>query len=214
MGAMIEAKICGLSDRAGVEAALAGDARYLGFIFFPKSPRNVTPAQAGALAALARGRADTVAVTVDADDAQLGAIAEAMRPDWLQLHGAETPARVAAARRFAGKGVIKAIGVARADDLAGLDAYTTADAFLFDAKAPATSAHPGGNGAAFDWRILSGRTFPRPWFLSGGLDAANLAEAVRESGADAVDVSSGVESAPGVKDAARIAAFLAAAKAL
>lgn len=211
---MVDTKICGISDRAAVEAALAGDARYLGFIFFPKSPRNVAPSQAGALAAHARGRVDVVAVTVDADDELLGAISGALRPDWIQLHGSETPARVAAARRFAAKGVIKAVGVARVGDLAGLDAYVAADAFLFDAKAPADAGLPGGNGVAFDWRILNGRTFPRPWLLSGGLDASNLAEAVRESGAAAVDVSSGVERAPGVKDPLRIAEFLAAAKAL
>jgi phosphoribosylanthranilate isomerase len=212
---MIETKICGVSDRAAVEAALTGGARYLGFVFFPKSPRHVAPDQAGALAQLARGRADTVAVTVNADDAQLAAIAAGLAPDWIQLHGAESPARVAAARRFARKGVIRAVGVARAADLEGLDAYApVTDLFLFDAKAPETAALPGGNGAAFDWRILRGRTFPKPWMLSGGLAAENLREAVTESGAVAVDVSSGVESAPGVKDPSRIAAFLVAAKAL
>ena len=212
---LMEAKICGLSDRAGVEAALAGGARYLGFVFFPKSPRHVAPEQAGALARLAHGRADMVAVTVNADDAQLAAIAAGLAPDWIQLHGAETPSRVAAARRVARTGVIRALGVGRAADLEGLDAYAPAtDLFLFDAKAPADAALPGGNGAAFDWRILRGRTFPRPWMLSGGLHAGNLGEAVAESGARAVDVSSGVESAPGVKDPSRIAEFLAAAKAL
>lgn len=209
---MAEAKICGLSDPEGVDAALAGGARYVGFVFFPKSPRNVTLLKAGALAARARGRADIVAVTVDADDALLSAISERVRPDWIQLHGSESRFRPRSVRRFATKGVIKAVGVSRATDLAGLEAYAEVDAFLFDAKAPADAAQPGGNGAAFDWRILAGRKFARPWFLSGGLDASNVAEAVATSAARMVDVSSGVEQAPGVKDPLRIAAFLAAAK--
>lgn len=210
---MAEAKICGLSDPEGVDAALAGGARYVGFVFFPKSPRNVNAEKAASLAVRARGRADIVAVTVDADDELLALIARTLRPDWVQLHGAETPARVAMARQHASKGVIRAMGVARAADLAAIDAYAeAADAFLFDAKAPADAALPGGNGAAFDWRILAGRKFARPWFLSGGLDAGNVAEAIATSGARMVDVSSGVEQAPGVKDPLRIAAFLAAAK--
>ncbi|TPW02414.1 MAG: phosphoribosylanthranilate isomerase, partial [Alphaproteobacteria bacterium] len=180
---MIETKICGLSDVAGVDAALVGGARYVGFVFFPKSPRHITPEKAAALAAPTRGRVDTVAVTVDATDEALTAISAAFQPDWIQLHGVETPARVAAARRYARKGVIRAFGIARAADFAGVDAYATAaDAFLFDAKALPEAALPGGNGAAFDWRILRGRTVPRPWLLSGGLTAANLAEAVAESG--------------------------------
>lgn len=210
---MAEAKICGLSDPEGVDAALAGGARYVGFVFFPKSPRNVNAEKAASLAVRARGRADIVAVTVDADDELLALIARTLRPDWVQLHGAETPARVAMARQHASKGVIRAMGVARAADLAAIDAYAeAADAFLFDAKAPADAALPGGNGAAFDWRILAGRKFARPWFLSGGLDAGNVAEAIATSAARMVDVSSGVEQAPGVKDPLRIAAFLAAAK--
>lgn len=212
---MIEAKICGLSDAAGVDAALAGGARYIGFVFFPRSPRHVTAEKAAALAARARGRADIVAVTVDADDDMLAIIASVLAPDWIQMHGAEPPARVAGAQRHADKGIIKALGIARAGDIAAMDAYAdVADAFLFDAKAPPEANLPGGNGAAFDWRLLRGRSIARPWFLSGGLTTANLAEAVAESGAGAVDVSSGVERAPGVKDAARIAEFLAAAKAL
>lgn len=210
---MAVAKICGLSDAEGMDAALAGGARYVGFVFFPKSPRNISTENAAHLAQRARGRADIVAVTVNAEDALLERIGEELRPDWIQLHGVETPARVAAARRFAGKGVIRAMGVARATDLAAVDAYAeAADAFLFDAKAPADAALPGGNGAAFDWRILAGRRFARPWFLSGGLDPANVVEAIATSGARMVDVSSGVERAPGVKDPLRIAAFLAAAK--
>lgn len=210
---MAETKICGLSDTEGMDAALTGGARYVGFVFFPKSPRHLSVEKAASLAIPARGRADTVAVTVDADDDLLGAIARTLQPDWIQLHGAETPARAAAVRRYAGKGVIRAFGVARAADLTAIDAYTeAADAFLFDAKAPPEAALPGGNGAAFDWRILAGRSFARPWFLSGGLDADNVAEAIATSAARMVDVSSGVERAPGVKDPLRIEAFLAAAK--
>lgn len=209
---MAETKICGLSDTEGMDAALTGGARYVGFVFFPKSPRHLSVEKAASLATPARGRADTVAVTVDADDDLLGAIARTLQPDWIQLHGAETPARAAAVRRYAGKGVIRALGVARAADLAAIDGYAeAADAFLFDAKAPPEAALPGGNGAAFDWRILAGRSFARPWFLSGGLDADNVAEAIATSAARMVDVSSGVERAPGVKDPLRIEAFLAAA---
>jgi len=210
---MAEAKICGLSDVEGVDAALTSGARYVGFVFFPKSPRNVNVEKAANLAIRARGRADIIAVTVDADDELLALIARTLQPDWIQLHGAEAPARVVAARRLANKGAIRAMGVARAADLAAIDAYAdVADAFLFDAKAPGDAALPGGNGAAFDWRILAGRKFARPWFLSGGLDASNVAEAIATSAARMVDVSSGVEQAPGVKDPLRIAAFLAAAK--
>jgi phosphoribosylanthranilate isomerase len=210
---MTETKICGISEPDGVAAALKGRARYLGFVFFRKSPRNVAPGRAGAIAAPAAGRADTVAVTVDADDALLETIFAALAPDWIQLHGREDPARAAAVRRFARKGVIKAIGVAHAADLAAADQFAgAADMILFDAKAPEGAALPGGNGAAFDWQMLAGRRFARPWFLSGGLTPENVADAVAASGAGAVDVSSGVESAPGVKDPARIAAFLDAAR--
>ena len=209
---MADVKICGLSDGAGVAAALAGRARWLGFNFFPKSPRYVTPERASALAGPVSGRADTVAIVVDPDDALLSVIAATLAPDWVQLHGRESPARVAAARRFARRGVIKAFGIARAEDFAEVASYTdVANLLLFDAKAPAGAAMPGGLGAAFDWRLMQGRRFGRPWMLSGGLTPENVAEAVRESGAAAVDVSSGVETAPGVKDPALIARFLAAA---
>jgi phosphoribosylanthranilate isomerase len=210
---MIDAKICGLSEPGGVAAALAGQARYVGFVFFPKSPRHVAPERAAAIATPARGRADIVAVTVDADDVLLAVIEATLAPDWIQLHGGEPPARVAAARRFARKGVIKALPIARREDFADAERYRdAADMLMFDARAPAGAHLPGGNGAAFDWRLLRGRTFARPWMLSGGLTPENLAEAVRESGAGAVDVSSGVESAPGVKDSARIARFLHASR--
>lgn len=209
---MADVKICGLSDAAGVAASIAGRARWIGFNFFPRSPRYVTAERAAALAAPARGRVETVAIVVDPDDALLGAIASTLAPDWVQLHGKETPARVAAVKRFARIGVIKAIGIARAEDFADVDRYAAvADMMLFDAKAPESAAMPGGLGTAFDWRLLQGRRVGEPWLLSGGLTPENVAEAVRESGADAVDVSSGVESAPGVKDPALIARFLAAA---
>jgi phosphoribosylanthranilate isomerase len=195
-----------------VAAALAGEARWLGFNFFPRSPRHVSPERAAALAAPARGRAETVAVVVDAEDSLLETIAATLAPDWLQLHGTETPARATAARRFARRGIIRALPIARAEDFAAVDRHAAADMLLFDAKAPPGASLPGGNGAAFDWRLLAGRSVPRPWMLSGGLTAENVAEAVRESGAGAVDVASGVESAPGVKDPARIARFLAAAR--
>lgn len=207
-------KICGLRTVETVHAALRGEARYLGFNFFPKSPRFVTPEAAAALAGPARGRAETVAVVVDADDALLSEIAARLAPDWIQLHGGERPDRVSAVRRFAGKGVIKALPIARPEDFSAVaPAAATADMLLFDAKAPAGAVLPGGNGAAFDWTLLAGRSIPKPWLLSGGLTPDNVAEAIQASGASQVDVASGVESAPGVKDPDRIMAFLAAAAA-
>jgi len=153
-------------------------------------------------------------VTVDATDEQLGLIREAMRPDYIQAHGSESPGRTAQLRAFASKGVIKAIGIARAADLLPASAYgSAADLLLFDAKPP-PGGLPGGNALAFDWKILAGQRFPRPWLLSGGLTPENVAEAIAASGAGAVDVSSGVESGPGLKDRARIEAFLAAARPL
>jgi phosphoribosylanthranilate isomerase len=210
---MIETKICGLSSEEGVAATLAGGARYIGFMFFARSPRNITLERARTLAAQTRGKADIVAVTVDADDALLGAIQSAIAPDWVQLHGSEDAKRVSDARRFARNGVIKVLQVARSDDLAAAVSFEqAADMLMFDAKPPAGADRPGGHGAAFDWKILKGRRFAKPWLLSGGLDADNVARAIGESGALQVDVSSGVESAPGIKDAQRIAAFLAAAR--
>jgi phosphoribosylanthranilate isomerase len=210
---MAEAKICGLNDAAGVDAALLGGARYLGFVFFPKSPRHVSPEQAACLASRARGRADLTAVTVNADDILLAEVAATLKPDWIQAHGSESLARVGAMRRFAAKGVIKAIPVAVPADLAEADAFAgPADLLMFDAKAPAGAELPGGNGVAFDWAMLKGRRFSKPYLLSGGLNRANVAEAIQLSGASLVDVSSGVETRPGLKDPARIAAFLAAVK--
>lgn len=210
---MAQTKICGITDATAMDVAINGGARFIGLVFFTKSPRHLSLESAATLAARARGRTEIVAVTVDADDALLGAIASAVRPDWVQAHGSETPTRTAALRRFAGKGVIKALGVARSEDLAHAAAFElAADMLLFDAKAP-LGGLPGGNAAAFDWKILAGRRLSRPWFLSGGLTPENVAEAIAASGAALVDVSSGVESAPGLKDAVKIAEFLAAARA-
>lgn len=210
---MSDVKICGLRDDSSLAAAIAGGAAFVGLVFFPKSPRNVGLDQAAALAAHARGRTKIVAVTVNADDSLLSAIADAVRPDFIQLHGDEPPARVEAVKALTGAGVIKALPIATAADFAPAAAFTAvADMLLFDAKAPADAALPGGNGAAFDWRLLAGRTLGRPWFLSGGLTPESVRQAITESGAKLVDVSSGVESAPGVKDAERIARFLSAAR--
>lgn len=204
-------KICGLRDAAMLDAAVQAGAAYVGLVFFEKSPRNVTLAQAAALAAMVPAGVAKVALVVDADDAQLDALLAQVPVDILQLHGAETPARVTAVKARYGLPVMKAVGVAGPDDLAALDAYAqVADQLLVDAKPPKGADLPGGNGLAFDWRLIAGRRWPVPWMLAGGLTPANVAQAVALTGAGQVDVSSGVESAPGVKDAALIAAFCAA----
>lgn len=207
-------KICGLSTRATVEAAIAAGAAMVGFTFFAKSPRNVTIAAAAELGTIARGRAAIVALSVDADDATLDAIAAGLAPDWFQLHGHETPARVEAVRARTGRPVMKAVGVSsRAEVAAAVDSYgRIADRLLFDAKPPPGAALPGGNGVAFDWTVLAGLDLPIPFMLSGGLTPDTVAEAIRITQAPGVDVSSGVETAPGVKDEALIAAFVAAAR--
>ena len=203
-------KICGLADPVSVDAAAEAGAAYFGFVFFPKSPRAVTPETAGALAArVPPGRAK-VALTVDADDAALDAILAAAPIDILQLHGREDAARVAEVRARTGLPVMKAVGVAGEADLAALD-RTGADMVLVDAKPPAGSDLPGGNGLAFDWRLIADRRWPVPWMLAGGLTAGTVADAVRLTGARQVDVSSGVERAPGEKDPELIRGFLAAA---
>lgn len=208
----IRVKVCGLSERRHVEVAVAAGARYVGFVFFPKSPRNVTPAQAAALAAAVPPGVAKVGLTVDADDAALDSLLARVPLDMLQLHGQESPARVAEVRARFGLPVMKAVGVAGEGDLAALDEYArAADQLLVDAKPSPGAALPGGNGLSFDWRLIAGRRWGRPWMLAGGLTAGNVAEAARLTGARQVDVSSGVESAPGVKDEARIAEFLAAA---
>ena len=206
-------KICGLSTPGALDAALTAGADMVGFVFFPKSPRFVDFETARLLGAQARGRVRIVALTVDPDDALLAQIVEALDPDLLQLHGKESPERVAdIAARF-GRPTVKAIGVAAPDDLAVAAAYDgAADYLLIDAKAPKGAVLPGGNGLPFDWRLARDFAPKRPWLLSGGLDAGNVALAIRATGARGVDVSSGVESAPGVKDEIKIAAFLAAAR--
>ena len=208
----VTAKICGLSTPETVRAALDGGAGWLGFVFFARSPRLVTAGAAARLAAPARGRARIVAVVVDPADEDVDAIARTLRPDAFQLHGKEPPSRAAAIRARTGAQVIKALPVSEARDLDAAREWAAAvDGLMFDARPPKDSALPGGVGARFDWTLLQGRRFDRPWFLAGGLDAWNVSEAVRQSGAALVDVSSGVERGPGVKDPALISAFLAAA---
>jgi phosphoribosylanthranilate isomerase len=207
----IRVKICGLRTVADVAAVAAAGAAYAGFVFFAKSPRNLDVAQAHALALAAPVGLCKVALVVDASDAVLDAIVDGVPLDMLQLHGHESPDRVAEVRARYGLPVMKAVGVADEGDLAQLMDYAlVADQILIDAKPPKGAALPGGNGLAFDWRLLVGRKWLRPWMLAGGLTPANVAEAVRLTGAVQVDVSSGVESAPGVKDAAQIAAFVRA----
>lgn len=211
-------KICGLRNAEAVAAALAAGADMVGFVFFPRSPRNVSVAEAAALAEALRGRAEIVALTVDADDATIAAIRDGLKPDWFQLHGRETPERVADIRRLAGTQVMKAIGVGEPADLARRAPYApVVDRLLFDAKPPKGAPLPGGNGVAFDWDILAAGAGGRPFMLSGGLDPDNVGGAVARlssiPGFLGVDVSSGVERAPGEKDVGKIAAFLAAARA-
>lgn len=208
----VEVKICGLRDERSVDAALAAGAAWLGFVFFAPSPRNIDVTRAAALARRARGAAGVVALTVDAADDLLAAIAGTLRPDLLQLHGGETPERVAAIRRSHGIPIMKAVGVAGPDDLDGTGRHGAADRLLLDAKPPRNATRPGGNGAAFDWTLLAGFAPRQPWFLSGGLEPANVAAALAATGASAVDVSSGVESAPGRKDPELIHAFVRAVR--
>lgn len=206
-------KICGIRTLDDMAAVAAARAAYVGLNFFPKSPRYVTLEQARALALAAPDGLCKVALVVDADDATLDAIVQAMPVDMLQLHGHETPDRVAEVKARYGLPVMKAVGVSAEGDLAQVLEYSlVADQILVDAKAPKDAVLPGGNGLPFDWRLVAQRRWLRPWMLAGGLTAANVAEAVRLTNARQVDVSSGVESAPGVKDPARIAAFADAAR--
>ena len=206
-------KICGLSTSHTLDAALDGGAAFVGAVIFPKSPRHLEVLHAATLFERARGRAAVVAVTVDASDALLTEIGLILKPDFIQLHGSETPERAEAARRLTGAGIIRALPVSDPADLdAGADWEAVVDHLMFDARPPAGATLPGGVGASFDWTMLRGRTFARPWFLAGGLTPDNVSQAIRVSGAPLVDVSSGVESAPGVKDPARIMAFLDAVR--
>lgn len=221
----VQVKICGLTTPETVEAALEAGADYLGFVFYPPSPRSLTPEQAGPLLARVAGRAKSVALLVDPDDALVAQVAT-LGPDLVQLHGGETPERVDAVRAVVGCPVIKAVPVETSEDLARARIYAdSADHVMLDAKPPRDASRPGGHGAAFDWTLLgagspddeaAGRAAlglgEGPWFLAGGLHPDNVAEAIRTTGAPAVDVSSGVEKAPGVKDPALIAAFIQAAR--
>jgi phosphoribosylanthranilate isomerase len=209
----VRVKICGLKTPGDVASVAAAGAAYAGFNFFPKSPRYVTPAEARALALSAPEGLCKVALVVDAEDATLDAIVAEVPLDMLQLHGHETPARVAEVKARYGLPVMKVIGVAEEADLAPLLDYSlVADQILIDAKPAKDAVLPGGNGLTFDWRLLVGRKWLKPWMLAGGLTPDNVGQAIRLTGARQVDVASGVESAPGVKDAARIAAFVEAAQ--
>jgi len=208
----VEVKICGLTDGDAVDAALQAGADYLGLVFFARSPRAVTPDQAAEILQFADD-VTKVGLFVDADDALLDSVLGTVRLDLLQFHGSETPERIERVRLEFGLPVMKVIPVSTAADLEAATAFLpVADRLLFDAKPPPGADRPGGNAARFDWSILQGFQCPLPWMLAGGLDPANVAEAIRISGAGAVDVSSGVESAPGVKDPERIAEFIRAAK--
>ncbi len=211
----VRAKICGLTDKLAVASAVKHGAAYIGFVFYPPSPRYVTPQQAATLAAPVVDKVQTAAVVVDMDDDALDALLSVFRPNILQLHGKETASRVQDIRRRFGVPVMKAIAVRNGDDIArGLEYQAVADMLLFDAKAPVTMAGalPGGNGLAFDWALLAARQFTVPWMLSGGLTADNVAEAVAITHASIVDVSSSIEKLPGKKDPLLIEQFLLAVK--
>lgn len=213
----IDAKICGLSTPESVATAIEHGAKLIGLNFFAKSPRSVTPAVAGALSRPVEGRVTRVGLIVDASDDEIAAILADCPLDMLQLHGKETPERVAAIRAKFALPVMKVLSVAAAADIAGARAYEdVADRLLFDAKPPKTMANalPGGNAISFDWALLAGQSFKKPWMLAGGLTAENLAEAVQTSGARAVDTASGVEDRPGVKNLQKIKDFLGVARSL
>lgn len=211
----VVAKICGVKTHDALDAAIANGAGFVGFVFYARSPRYVTAAQAAALAAATPQPVQRVGLFVDVDDAAIETVLLQAPLEILQFHGAETPARCREVRARFGIKVMKAIKIGGPGDLEQAKPfYNAADWILFDAKTPPTmkNALPGGNAVSFDWTVLAGAKLPLPWMLSGGLTPDNVAEAVRVSGAKAVDVSSGVESAPGVKDPARIAAFLDAVR--
>jgi phosphoribosylanthranilate isomerase len=210
-----QAKICGLTTSEAVGAAVAGGVAYLGFVFFDKSPRNLAAEAAARLVLPVRQASATqiVALTVDPSDADLDALLAGFRPDLIQLHGKETPQRVAAIRARTGLPIIKAVGVRDSSDIAAARAYEgAADHLMFDAMPPKDADRPGGHGVSFDWTLLDSVRFDRPWFLAGGLDPWNVAQAAKLSRAPLVDVSSGVERGPGVKDPDLITAFLSAVR--
>ncbi|GGO59570.1 phosphoribosylanthranilate isomerase [Roseovarius pacificus] len=213
MGSDIKIKICGLTDPADIPAAILAGASYVGFVFFPKSPRHLELEAAAFMAASVPVGIMKVALTVDADDAMLDTLTGQVPLDMLQLHGSESPERVAGVKSRYGLPVMKAVGIADAGDLPQLETYgRVADQLLVDAKPPRGADRPGGNAVAFDWTLIAGRRWPVPWMLAGGLTPENVAQAVRLTGARQVDVSSGVESAPGVKDADMMRAFVEAAQ--
>jgi phosphoribosylanthranilate isomerase len=205
-------KFCGLTRAQDVSAAARAGAAYMGLVFFEKSPRNVSIEMARDLATLAPPGLAKVALTVNADDAMLDALMASVPIDMVQMHGAESPERVVEVRARTGLPVMKALGIAGAGDLAQIDVYSdVADQLLIDAKPPTDGTLPGGNGLSFDWQLLAGRKYwTKPWMLAGGLTPQNVAEAVRLTGAKQVDLSSGIETAPGVKDAGKMMAFAAA----
>lgn len=213
MTAHVEVKICGITDEDAMDAAIEAGADYVGLVFFPPSPRAVTPERAAELVEFAPGEVTKVGLFVDPDDALLDRVLTQVRLDLLQLHGAETPERIEAIRLEYGLPVMKVIGLADAADLAAAEPFlAVSDRLLFDARPPKGATLPGGNAVSFDWTILKGRSWGLPWMLAGGLTPDNVADAVRISGARAVDVSSGVESAPGIKDPERIRAFIRAVR--
>lgn len=206
-------KICGITDREALDAAIAAGAAMVGFVFFDKSPRSLTLDKAAGLAHQAAGHVDRVGVFVDPDDRLLAEVIESAPVDYIQLHGHEAPGRVLTVKAHFGRPVIKAVSIAGPADIDRAHRYEeVADMLLFDAKAPAEADRPGGNAESFDWTLLSGQTWTRPWILSGGLTPETVGAAIAASGAGAVDVSSGVESAPGVKDPAKIRAFIDAVR--
>ena len=210
----LDIKICGLKTAEAIDHAVALGATHVGFIFFQKSPRHIEPADAGRLADRVRGRAKIVSVSVDADNDDLDELVSMIRPDILQLHGRESPDRVLTVKAVTGLPVWKALSISEAADLERVDAYDgIANRFLFDAKAPKTSELPGGNGVSFDWRLLAGLDKSIDYMLSGGLNKDNVGEALRIAPPSGIDVSSGVESSPGVKDLKMMDEFFAAVRA-
>ena len=210
---MTEVKICGINDAEGFDATVAAGADFLGFVFFPPSPRAVSPSAAAALSARHAGGPARVGLFVDPTDALIAAVLAALPLDYIQLHGSEDPTRCAAIRARFGRPVMKALGIGAPGDLVALARFAPAvDRFLLDAKPPPGAALPGGNAAAFDWGLIAGQTIPRPWLLAGGLTPGNVQAAIHQAGAPGVDVSSGVERARGIKDPSLIAAFVAAAR--
>lgn len=210
----IQVKICGITSADAADAAMRAGAEFVGLNFHPGSPRNLKPEQASSLAIRMRGRSRLVVLLADAGDEAIAVAVAAAKPDFIQLHGRENPERIAAVRLRFGLPIIKAFAIAEANDLVEVSKFeNVADMFLFDAKAPPNASRPGGHGAAFDWQLLRGRTFSRPWLLAGGITADNVGRAIRAAEAPGVDVSSGVEISPGLKSPDMIRDFVAAVRA-